>query len=218
MLFDLTHRITYYQTRNKGNAAFKSGNWTDAIKFYSRAIKLDDSDFVCISNRSAAYLKVGEPEEALKDAERVIQLNPKYAKGHIRKACALHVMKKYTGEVNAYQTGLKHCPGDEALTQGLNMARRCRSSNSKASHAARKTEATMRAASSTNRKAKKSANVSQFVLQTKKNLELQMAAIQAQLDLVNELTAMGLEEKLDLLFSLMDKDHRYVYIIANYYF
>ena len=64
----------------------------------------------------------------------------------------------------------------------------------------------MQAASSRKKKANTSSNVSQFVSQTKKNLELQMAAIQAQLDMVNELTKMNEEEKLDLLYTLLDKD------------
>jgi Ca2+-binding EF-hand superfamily protein len=101
---------------------------------------------------------------------------------------------------------LKYCPDEEALKNGLDAARRQRTNSSKASQAARKTEATMKAAASRKKKASSSSNVSQFVSQTKKNLELQMAAIQAQLDMVNELTKMNMEEKLDLLYTLLDKD------------
>lgn len=151
-------------------------------------------------------MKLGKPEEALKDADKCIKLKPKYHKGHARKASALHVLKRYTDEVKAYKYGLKYCPDEEALKNGLEGAKRSRTNSSKASQAARKTTATMEAASSRKKKANISSNVSQFVLQTKKNLELQMAAIQAQLDMVNELTKMNEEEKLDLLYTLLDKD------------
>ena len=73
--------------------------------------------------------------------------------------------------------------------------------------AARRTEATLKAASSIRKKARDSPNVDAYVVQTKKMLELQMKAIQAQLDVVNELSNMGTnEERFDLLFTLLDKD------------
>lgn len=161
---------------------------------------------MCLANRSAAFLKKGMNEKALQDAEHCIKIKPSYAKGHIRKAGALHAMRKFTGEVKAYDQGLQACPGDKLLKQGLDQAKRSRAANSKASQAARKTEATMQAAKSVRRKARKSESVSQFVSQTRKNLELQMAALEAQLDMVDELEKMKLEEKLDLLYSLLDKD------------
>lgn len=119
---------------------------------------------------------------------------------------ALHALKKYGEEVQAYQRGLKYCPEDKMLLEGLEQAKKARTANSKASQAARTTEATMRAASSRKKKAKKSATVSQFVAETKKNLELQLASIKAQLKMVSELAQMTAEEKMDLLFTLMDKD------------
>lgn len=192
--------------KTKGNKAFKAGLMEDAVKYYTRALSQDRKDFVCMANRSAAYLKMGKAQEALDDAEKCIRLKPKYAKGHARKGGALHALKRYNDEVNAYKHGLSFCPNDETLKRGVESAKKARTSNSKASQAARKTKATKQAARSRGNKAKKSANVSQFVLQTKKNLELQMAALQAQLDMVNELEKMSIEEKADLLFSLMDKD------------
>lgn len=194
------------QNKNKGNAAFKAGKWEDAVKYYGKAIKHDEKNFVCYANRSAAWLKLGNPEEALKDADKCIKLKPKYHKGHARKATALHALKRYPEEIKAYKYGLKYCPDEEALKSGLAQAQKQKTNSSKASQAARRTEATMKAASSRKKKAQKSSNVSQFVQQTKKNLELQMAAIQAQLDMVDELAKMNMEEKLDLLFTLMDKD------------
>ncbi|CAB9515833.1 Stress-induced-phosphoprotein 1 [Seminavis robusta] len=194
------------ESRNKGNSAFKAGKWQEAIKYYTRAINLDGKDFLCMANRSAAHLRLGNHDEALRDAERCIKIKASYAKGHVRKAAAFHAMKRYDDEFKAIREGIRFCPHDETLKQGLEQTKAQRTKSSKASQAARRTQATMKAARSRGKKVKKSQTVSQFVMETKKILELQMAAIRAQLDMINELMVMGMEEKLDLLFSLMDKD------------
>ena len=159
-----------------------------------------------MANRSAAHLRLGNHEEALRDAERCIKIKATYAKGHVRKAAAFHAMKRFDDEYKAIREGIRMCPDDETLKNGLQQVKAQKMKNSKANRAASRTTATMQAARSRGRKAKSSPNVSQFVLETKKILELQMAAIKAQLDMVNELMVMDMEEKLDLLFSLMDKD------------
>ena len=161
---------------------------------------------MCLANRSAAYLRLGKQEEALRDAERCIKIKATYAKGHVRKAAAFHAMKRFEDEYKAIREGIRMCPHDETLQQGLQQTKQQRVKGSKASMAARRTEATRAAVQSRGKKARKANNVSQFVTETKKILELQMAAIKAQLDMINELMVMGMEEKLDLLFSLMDKD------------
>lgn len=191
--------------------AFKAGKWDEAIRYYSRAIKVDEKDYLCLANRSAAYMRKGTYDEALKDAEKAIKIKPKYAKGHVRKAAALHAMKKYDEEIVAIKEGLKICPDDSTLKQGLEAAKR--NTTSKGKEAADKAKDTKKKKDDFNSgrktrtgKKKEVKTVSQFVAETKKILELQMAALQAQLDMVNELTRMTIKEKLDLLFSLMDKD------------
>lgn len=197
------------QNKDKGNVAFKAGKWDEAVRYYSRAIKVDDMDYLCLANRSAAHMRRGTYEDALKDAEKAIKIKPKYAKGHVRKAAALHAMKKYDQEAVAIKEGLKVCPDDTTLKQGLEAAKR---NNTKASVTVEKAKETRKAKKDYDKKTKsksnkeKPKNVSQFVAETKRILELQMAALQAQLDMVNELTRMTIKEKLDLLFSLMDKD------------
>lgn len=192
--------------KNKANAAFKKEDWDEAIKQYSRALMDGAKDYVCIANRSAAYCKNGDYQEAFDDAEHCIRWKPTYNKGHMRKAIALLGMKKFKAAVEAYEDGLEHCPNDETLLRGLEQAKRSYTASTPASKAARKCEASSGAAKSIKKKTQKSATVGGFVEETKKKLELEMAALQAQLDLVNELETMNKDDKIDLLFSLMDKD------------
>lgn len=98
------------------------------------------------------------------------------------------------------------CPDEEHLKMGLAASKRARVDSSKAHKAAQKTISSRKASNSRSKKAKKAPTVSAFVEQTRAELALQMAALQAQLDLINELAAMTDEGKLDLLFNLIDVD------------
>ena len=177
-----------------------------AIYNYTKSLNIDDSNHVNYSNRSAAYLKAGDYERALEDANSCIELRPDYAKGYGRKGSAYHAMKKYKNAVSAYKEGLKVCNDDPYLQKGLAAAKNAKLESTKAGKAVKKSEATQKASNKRRSKAKKATNVSSFVEQTRRELKLQLAAIQAQLDLINELAQMSDDEKLDLLFSLIDRD------------
>jgi Ca2+-binding EF-hand superfamily protein len=85
------------------------------------------------------------------------------------------------------------------------MARRLKTATSLASQAAKTTQATRDAAISRSNKATAAKDLPSFVSQTKMNLELQMVALQAQLALVSEIDGMKEDEKIDLLYSLLNR-------------
>lgn len=105
--------------KDQGNAALNAGNMDGAVKFYSEAIKLDPSNHVLYSNRSAAYCKSGKYEEALEDAEKTVQLKSDWVKGYSRKGAALAYLKKYDRALSAYNEGLKIDPQNEQLKEGV---------------------------------------------------------------------------------------------------
>lgn len=90
----------------------------DAIQAYTEAINLDPKNHVLFSNRSAAYAKAGQYENALKDADETIALNPQWSKGYSRKGSALSYMQKYVEAFEVYQKGLEIDPNNAALQQG----------------------------------------------------------------------------------------------------
>ena len=71
------------------------------------------------SNRSAAYLKHGDANNALSDTEACIALNPGFSKGYSRKGAALHGLQRYNDSVAAYEDGLAKFPNDQGLATGL---------------------------------------------------------------------------------------------------
>ena len=71
--------------KDAGNKALQSGNATAAIENYTKAINADGTNHVYYSNRSAAYLKNGDGNNALEDAVSTIAINPGFSKGYSRK-------------------------------------------------------------------------------------------------------------------------------------
>jgi len=103
----------------KGNAALTAKNFPEAIEMYTEAIKLDGTNHVYYSNRSAAHLSSGDNQAALEDGEACIGAKPDWPKAYSRKGAALHAMKKYDEAEATYQAGLEKCPDDASLTSAL---------------------------------------------------------------------------------------------------
>ncbi|KAF8944367.1 Hsp90 cochaperone [Haplosporangium gracile] len=84
------------EARDRGNVLFKQSDFVGAVKEYTEAIKRDDTDPRAYSNRAACYTKLMAINEALKDCETCISLDPKFVKGYIRKAAIQFLKKEYT--------------------------------------------------------------------------------------------------------------------------
>ncbi|KAI0515929.1 hypothetical protein KFK09_008600 [Dendrobium nobile] len=67
-----------------GNEHFKKGQFAEALKFYDRAVEMCPNNAACRNNRAAALSGLGRLEEAMKECEVAIQLDPAYGKAHHR--------------------------------------------------------------------------------------------------------------------------------------
>jgi len=107
------------KAKEEGNEFFKLQKYPEAVKSYSEAILRDPSNHVNYSNRAAAYIKLLALPEALKDAEKCIEINPKFVKGYIRKGNALFLMKDYRKCLETYQLGIEIEPNNPELVTGI---------------------------------------------------------------------------------------------------
>lgn len=67
----------------KGNSLMSQKLYDSAIEQYNEAIKLDQNP-VYYSNRAAAWGGLGEHAKAVEDAEKAIELDPKFSKAYSR--------------------------------------------------------------------------------------------------------------------------------------
>ena len=73
---------------------------------------------VLYSNRSGAFAALANYAMALTDAERCVALRPEWAKGHTRRATALHGLARFKTAIEAYDAALDLEPGSQQLLSG----------------------------------------------------------------------------------------------------
>ncbi|KAL6559523.1 hypothetical protein OROGR_004640 [Orobanche gracilis] len=127
-----------YDLMQTGNKAFRENRLDQAIEFYSRANNIKPNDVIILSNRCAAYLRVShflkhrpstaseirplsglDPTThaglALKDAEKVMDLQSNYVTSYILKANALILLEKYELARDVIRSGLQIDPQSTSL-------------------------------------------------------------------------------------------------------
>ncbi|KAL6300068.1 hypothetical protein BKA93DRAFT_741186, partial [Sparassis latifolia] len=80
----------------QGNAAFKAGDFADAVGHYSAAMRADARNPTFPLNRAAAYLRLGKNEDAERDCGAVLSLDPRSVKALFRRAQARAALQKLT--------------------------------------------------------------------------------------------------------------------------
>ncbi|XP_066246727.1 stress-induced-phosphoprotein 1 [Euwallacea similis] len=106
------------QEKEKGNEFFKKGDYANAVKHYSEAIKRNPDDAKLYSNRAAGYTKLAAFNLGLKDCEKCVELDPKFIKGWLRKGGVLQGMQQSSKAIAAYQKALELDPNNAEALQG----------------------------------------------------------------------------------------------------
>ncbi|KJA24380.1 hypothetical protein HYPSUDRAFT_65593 [Hypholoma sublateritium FD-334 SS-4] len=98
--------------KEKGNAAFKAGDYPLAIGHYTAALMADARDPTYPLNRAAAYLKLGKNEDAERDCTTVLRLSSGNVKALFRRGQARVGMGRLTDAQNDFSAVLRVEPAN----------------------------------------------------------------------------------------------------------
>ncbi|KAK4687325.1 small glutamine-rich tetratricopeptide repeat-containing protein alpha, partial [Tremellales sp. Uapishka_1] len=108
--------------KTKGNSLMGQKLYDSAIEQYTQAIQLDPSP-VYYSNRAAAWGGLGKHEKAVNDAEKALELDPKFSKAYSRLGHAQFSLGAYQDAIDAYEAGLKLDPANPNMKAALATAK-----------------------------------------------------------------------------------------------
>ena len=100
----------------------KNGDYAQAVVHYTSCLQLDSNNHVAYANRSACFLKLGEHERALADAERCVKIEPGFVKGRFRIGLALHALCRFAEAAAALAEAETLDPKNAQIKDALKMA------------------------------------------------------------------------------------------------
>jgi len=97
--------------KDKGNEAFKAGDFKEALIYYDRSISLQRSAAV-YNNRAITYIKMERFEEAILDCETVLMREPNNVKAYLRRGVALKHLTRYEKALEDFSKVLELAPSN----------------------------------------------------------------------------------------------------------
>ena len=111
----------------KGYEALSSGRYADALIEYTNALSIasDSEKPLLYNNRSIAYMRMGQFDSALRDANNIdATIDTNKLLRYTRTADALYGLERYTEAKNSYQLAVDMNPSSDNLILGLQRAER----------------------------------------------------------------------------------------------
>ncbi|KAM3597153.1 uncharacterized protein V6R79_000569 [Siganus canaliculatus] len=105
-----------------GDWLYRKGEYKKATESYTKALAAKPGDKTCLVVRSKCYLKMGQSENALEDAEASLKENKKYFEGLYQKAEALYYMGEFEFALVFYHRGQKLRPQLQKVRLGIQKA------------------------------------------------------------------------------------------------
>ncbi|XP_012286804.1 sperm-associated antigen 1 [Orussus abietinus] len=94
------------QEREKGNEAFRSGDYKEALQLYNSCIVMDPSPNA-YNNRAITYIKLKSYEKAVEDCNRVLSIEYTNIKALLRRGLCMEYLRKEKQALADYEAVLK---------------------------------------------------------------------------------------------------------------
>ncbi|KAH0591282.1 hypothetical protein H2248_001372 [Termitomyces sp. 'cryptogamus'] len=101
----------------EGNALYHAGKYNEAYGKYSQAIKQDPYNAVLWANRAASAVAMKKYLDAVTDAGKATQLDPKYAKAWGRQGTGHLLLGSWNQSINAFKKALSCLPSTGELSE-----------------------------------------------------------------------------------------------------
>ncbi|XP_032514688.1 hsp70-Hsp90 organising protein-like [Danaus plexippus] len=129
-----TQNFSVEDYKNKGNECVKDGKYIEAVLHYTHAIKMDPQNYVLYSNRSFAFLKLGQHYLSLQDANETVRLQPQWAKGYFRRGEVEAASELYDEAIISYTRALRLEPHNTKLMESIKNITKIQQNKIKNSH------------------------------------------------------------------------------------
>ncbi|XP_008193619.1 outer dynein arm-docking complex subunit 4 isoform X1 [Tribolium castaneum] len=107
-----------------GNYEMCRGDLQIAINFMSKALELNPTEKSALVARSKCYILLGQPENALTDAETALSIDKTYLRAIYQKAEALYYLGDFEHSLMYYHRGLHIRPDHEDFKLGVHKAQK----------------------------------------------------------------------------------------------
>jgi small glutamine-rich tetratricopeptide repeat-containing protein alpha len=101
----------------------KNAEYEEAVAHYTKAIEANPKNAVYFCNRAAAYSRLDNNEQAIKDCKQALILDPCYGKAYGRLGIAYSNLNQWAEAVKAYENSLKYDPHNASYHTNLKLAR-----------------------------------------------------------------------------------------------
>jgi stress-induced-phosphoprotein 1 len=107
------------EAKERGNTAFREGNFPKAVSEYEEACKRDPTNAAYFNNYAAALLKLGDFNGAKTQVTKSLELDKTYVKAWAKKGDIEFFMKEYHKAMDSYRAGLQLDPESTLCKDGL---------------------------------------------------------------------------------------------------
>ncbi|XP_065607771.1 sperm-associated antigen 1 [Cyrtonyx montezumae] len=104
--------------KEKGNEAFASGDYVEAVTYYTRSISVLPTA-AAYNNKAQAEIKLQNWDSALQDCEKVLDMEPGNVKALMRRATVYNQLKNFQAAVKDLYTVLCIEPGNAVAKRSL---------------------------------------------------------------------------------------------------
>ena len=113
MSLEQYNKIKKHLKMKEAMEAMINKNYEKALELFTVAINFDTNDWKIYIQRCNCLQKLNRLEDALKDAQIAVDLNPTQMSCHFRKGCVLLDQKMFRSAEKSFKTALECSPEDE---------------------------------------------------------------------------------------------------------